>query len=258
MVLQILADAGQVLDDVDSKAAKRLRFPDSREHQKLRAMDGAGSKDHFLVGRDILYGAVYHQFDTHATSAFEVQFHHVGAEQQSEVRPRQRWAEEGANRAYASPIRGDVHVDVACARAHRSVHVIQNGHAHLPSGFNEGGRRWVRIFWPADMYGAAGTAPFIRAAFPIFLFVADWEELGEGPALGPVLRPPVVVPLHTAHPHHGIDAGAATKYVAEGHIEFAIVQSRRGGDGQVVIEWAADIVKPDARVQNCRRVVGST
>ena len=29
MVLQILANAGQVLDDVDSKAAKRLRFPDA-------------------------------------------------------------------------------------------------------------------------------------------------------------------------------------------------------------------------------------
>ena len=29
MVLQILANAGQVLDDVDAKAAKRLRFPDA-------------------------------------------------------------------------------------------------------------------------------------------------------------------------------------------------------------------------------------
>jgi hypothetical protein len=28
-VLQILANPGQVLDDVDSKAAKRLRFPDA-------------------------------------------------------------------------------------------------------------------------------------------------------------------------------------------------------------------------------------
>ena len=29
MVLQVLANAGQVLDDVDSKAAKRLRLPDA-------------------------------------------------------------------------------------------------------------------------------------------------------------------------------------------------------------------------------------
>src|SRR2546428_4530605 len=43
-------------------------------------------------------------------------------------RPRQRRAQEGANGAHASPIRGDVHIDVAGAGAHRSVHVIQNGH----------------------------------------------------------------------------------------------------------------------------------
>lgn len=29
MVLQIVANTGQALDDVDSKAAKRLRFPDA-------------------------------------------------------------------------------------------------------------------------------------------------------------------------------------------------------------------------------------
>ena len=29
MVLQVLANPGQVLDEVNSKAAKRLRFPDA-------------------------------------------------------------------------------------------------------------------------------------------------------------------------------------------------------------------------------------
>jgi hypothetical protein len=75
------------------------------------------------------------------------------------------------------------------------------------------------------------------------LFFEDWKNVGEGPALGSVFRAPVVVPLHTAHPHHGIDAGAATMYVAEGHIEFAIVQSRRGDDGQVVVERSGDVVE---------------
>src|SRR5258708_6129818 len=57
MVLQILANAGQVFDDVDSKAAKCFRIADAREHQELWTIDGARGKDHFLVGRDILYGA---------------------------------------------------------------------------------------------------------------------------------------------------------------------------------------------------------
>src|SRR6266498_382989 len=89
VVLQILAHTGQVLDDLNSKTAERLRFSYAREHQKLRAMDGTGSQDHFLAGRDVLYFAVCHQLDAQATTAFEVQFHRVGVEQQSQIRPGQ-------------------------------------------------------------------------------------------------------------------------------------------------------------------------
>src|SRR5580693_6602405 len=76
------------------------------------------------------------------------------------------------------------------------------------------------------------------------------------PNLGSVLRPSVVVPLHAARPYHGIDAAAAAKYVTEGHVECTIVQSRRRVDGQGVVQRPADIVKPDARVRDGRRVVG--
>src|ERR1700752_561822 len=231
MVLQILAHAGQVLNDVNSKAAQRLRLPNAREHQKLRAIDGARGEDHFLVCRDILVGAIIVDCDADTTSAFEVQFHHVGVEQQSEVRPRQCWAEEGTNGAHTSPIRGDVHVDVAGASAHRSVHVIQNGHANLASSVDEDGRCRMRVFGPADVYWAANAAPGVGATLPILLTLEDWKHVGEGPTLGSVLRPPVVVPFHAAYPYHGVDAGAAAKYVAKGHVEFAIVQSRRWVDG---------------------------
>jgi hypothetical protein len=157
---------------------------------------------------------------------FKVQFHDLGVEQQSEIRPRQCRAHEGTNGTHASPIRGDVHIDVAGAGAHWSVHVIQNGHTHLSCGFNEGWRCGMGIFWSADVDRAACSAPFIRAAFPILLTFEDWKHVGEGPTAGSVCRPPVVVRLRTAHPYHGIDTGTATKHVAEGHIEIAVVQPR--------------------------------
>ena len=206
------------------------------------------SKDHFLVGRDILYRTVSDQLDAHATSTFKVQFHHVRVQEQSQVRPRQSRAQEGTRCAHASSIRGDIHVDIAGAGAHRSVHVVQNGHAHLARGVDEGWRCGMGIFWPADVNGAARSAPGIGATLPILLTLEDRKHVGEGPPLGSVFRPPVVVPLHAPDPHHGIDAAAATKDVAEGHVELAIVQSRRRGDGQVVVERPADVVKPDARV----------
>jgi hypothetical protein len=92
----------------------------------------------------------------------------------------------------------------------------------------------------------------------LLLVLVDRKYVGEGPILRSILRPPVVIPLHAVRPHHGVDAAAPTKHVAEGHIEFAIVQSRRGGNGQVVIERAANIVKPDARIRDGRCVVGSS
>src|SRR4029077_19902614 len=110
----------------------------------------------------------------------EVQLHHVDVEQQSEVRPRQRRAQEGGNGAHASPTRGDVRVDVAGAGDHRPVHVIQNGHAHLSGCVDEGWRCGVRILWATDVDGAAGTAPGISAAFPVLLTLEDRKYVGEG------------------------------------------------------------------------------
>src|SRR5712671_7425319 len=88
MVLQIVANPRQVLDDVDSKFAESLRFPDSREHQELRTADRAGSKNHFLVGTDVLYRAVRFDLDAHTPGSLEVQLHDISLEQQRQVRPR--------------------------------------------------------------------------------------------------------------------------------------------------------------------------
>src|SRR6266481_3371072 len=112
--------------------------------------------------------------------------------------------------------------------------------------------------WATDVDGTADAAPGIGAAFPVLLTLEDRKHVGEGPTVGSVIRPPVVVPLHTPYPNHGIDAAAAAKYMTEGHLECAIVQSRRGGNGQVVIERAADIVEPDAWIRDGRCVVGSS
>src|SRR6267154_5354869 len=98
--------------------------------------------------------------------------------------------QEGASGAHASPIRGDVHIDVAGAGAHRSVHVIQNGHAHLAGCVEESWRCGVWIFWAADVDGAARSAPGVGAALPILLTFEDRKHVGEGPAFRSVLSPP--------------------------------------------------------------------
>ena len=81
--------------------------------------------------------------------------------------------QERASRAHTGAIGGDVHVDVAGAGEHRSVHVIVNGHPHLPGRVEEGGRCGMRISWAADVDGATGAAPVIGAALPVFLALED-------------------------------------------------------------------------------------
>ncbi len=258
MVLQIVANPRQVLDDVDSKFAESLRFPDSREHQKLRTADRAGSKNHFLVGTDVLYRAVRFDLDAHAPGAAEVQLHHVSLEQQRQVRPCQHRTQEGASRTYPRPVGSDVHVDVTRAGEHGPVHVVEQRHAHLAGGSEENRRGGMRVPGAADMGRAADSTPGVGTTLPILLRLENRKHVGKGPALGSVFRPAVVVPLHAAVPHHGVDAAAAPQDMTEGHVELPIVQARRRSKGQVIVERSTDVVEPDAGVRDRGRVVGSS
>ena len=218
-------------------------------------MDRSGSQDHFFLRCDIHRAAAAHDADAHASSPFEIQLHYRRIEKQSEVRPRQRRIQESASGAHARPIRGDVHVDVAGARDHRPIHVVENGHAHLASRVEEGRRRGMRILGTANVDGAARTPPRICASLPILLTLEHRKHVGERPAFGSALRPTVIIPLHAAGPHHRIDAAPAAQHVTKRHVEGAIVQPRRWLDGQVIVERPSDVVKPDTRVRHRRRVV---
>jgi hypothetical protein len=46
VVLQVLADARQVVDDVDADSAELVRVPDTRELEQLRRVDGAAAEDY--------------------------------------------------------------------------------------------------------------------------------------------------------------------------------------------------------------------
>src|SRR5579871_7048573 len=127
--------------------------------------------------------------------------------------------QERAGCAHASPVPGNVHVDVARAGHHRTVHVVQDGHTHLTGCVDEGWRCGMRIFWAADVDRAAGSAPGISAAFPVLLTLEYRTHVRKSPSRSALFRPAVVVPLHATSPYHGVDAAAATQHMAERHVE---------------------------------------
>ena len=50
MVLEVLADAGQVVDHVDAEAGEVLLVADAGELEQLRGVDGAAAEDHLAGG----------------------------------------------------------------------------------------------------------------------------------------------------------------------------------------------------------------
>ena len=50
VVVQVLADAGQVVDDLDADLAQVGRGADAGQHQQLGRVDGATGQDHLGVG----------------------------------------------------------------------------------------------------------------------------------------------------------------------------------------------------------------
>src|SRR5258706_663960 len=133
------------------------------------AVDRAGREDDLARCPDTPGAVSGNDFHAARAIAVEYDFCDVGIEQQRKVFAVEVWPQEGAGRAHASAISSDVHVDIAGARAHWTVHVIDDGKTHLPCSLH---KRWARRMGtavPANVDWTARTAPLIGATFPILL-----------------------------------------------------------------------------------------
>src|SRR5882762_1673504 len=165
MILQVLADPPQVHDRLDSEVPQLRGVADTGQHKKFRAMDRAGREDHFAGCADIP-GAIGGN-DFHPARAISVEGHFcdVGIQQKRKIRTVEVWPQEGAGRAHAGTISGDIHVDIAGPGAHWTVHVVDDGKTHLTSSLYKGWGRRVGIARLANVDWSARTAPLVSAAF---------------------------------------------------------------------------------------------
>src|SRR5262245_16727443 len=99
MVLQILADAGQVADQWNIEVAEVLRRANTGEHEQLRRSDRASAQNNFALS-SLLYAAValLKAHDCRAL-AFKINSERMCASAHSEVGPRCRWMQKGRGRA---------------------------------------------------------------------------------------------------------------------------------------------------------------
>ena len=87
MILQILADAGQIEFDVDALRGKLAGGPDAGGEQQHRRIDRAAGQDQFAPRADALDLAVALDLDADGAAALEQDAAHMGPGHQFEIAP---------------------------------------------------------------------------------------------------------------------------------------------------------------------------
>ena len=213
MVLQILADAGQMPDRGDAVRPQAVGVADAGPLEDQRRADRAG-RQHDLAGRLRLEGlavAAILQRDGAPVLDRDPVDHHAGHNLQ--VRPVQDRLQEAACRAPAPPA---LLVDLEIGRALvvAGVEVVDLGHA----------RRMRRVPDPVEdvpadtrMLHPPFAARAVKLARTIGMVLDRLEQRQDvvpAPALEAELAPMVVVRRLTAHVDHGVDRGRSAEGLA--------------------------------------------
>ena len=122
MVLQALADAGQIMVDLDAMLSQLRRRADAGDHQELRRLDGAGGEDD-LTCADRLLDAVDAAGDADGPLALEPDARDLGVGLDLEIRSRPGGLQVAGGTAAASAA-ADGELEVADAFLARTVEVV--------------------------------------------------------------------------------------------------------------------------------------
>ena len=203
VVVQVLADAGQVRDDVDAERAQVIRRPDPREQEELRRPDRPAAHDD-LLGLRALDAAVLRPLDADAARAVEQQAPRDRAGDQLEVRVGLDRTD--VRRRGAVP---DAVLDAVLHERHavlrRAVVVGVQRDAALLRRLGDRHVDRVRLERREQAHGArpAGLSPLDA--------LVDRAYVLPRPAVGAEIRPRVEVLGRAAHPDHRVEAARAAE-----------------------------------------------
>jgi hypothetical protein len=205
MVLEILADAAQILHDLDAEILQPCTVADAGEFEQLRRVDRAGTEDDFTTGFGQIIGVIAAIFDTRASTPFEHDPLRDGAGDDSQIgalecRAQKRFGGIPADAALL------VDVEVADAAVVAAIEVVGGGDAGLLRGLREGLEDFPFEALLFDAPWAACAMRFVGPAVVILAAFKDGEDVVPGP--GSVIGdagPFVVVFALAAHVDHAVD-----------------------------------------------------
>ncbi len=252
MIVQVPADAREVVHHRDAQRGELVRGADSGEQQQARGVDGAGAEHHLTAGADAVLGvvaAIPHS-DTPTVVDLEPFDARVGGDHQVRTVRLDR-GEVGGGDAVASTV-GNGQIVPPRALLVDAVEVVGDGMTGLLRGGNEGRRRRVA--------GHRRRRPQ-RSGVPAHLAIASRYrlralEVGKDrvvrPSLTGHLGPPVEVGSVPPEVHHRVDTAAAAESVTTGpRVDGPVGTRLRDGAVGVV-----DGAPPQRRPGRWRREVG--
>ena len=137
MVLQILADARQIVHDFDAMAAQQAGRADAGELQQLRTLQRARGQHHLPRGAHFMRGAVLAITQAYGPAAVENETGRLGVGFDAQVLAAARRPEIGHRRAVAPAVAGE-QLEVPDAFLVAAVEIGGAGNAELLGTANDG------------------------------------------------------------------------------------------------------------------------
>ncbi len=214
VVLQVLADPGELVRNGDAVLAQQWCGSDSGQLEYLRRADAAGRKDGLDRGRGHFVLPAPDDLDPGAAPAVQTQPFHVRFGQHGEVGAVRRRLQERARGVEPHAARL-VDEEVAAALVVAAVEVVGPGNAgldhRLAVGLEDVPAQPLRFHAPL----AAGAVRLVGAAEVVLALAEDREHRFPVPrCVAGQARPFVVVARLAAHVDHRVDRRAAAQHLA--------------------------------------------
>src|SRR5580704_1867616 len=176
MILEVVAD-GKIDDGLDAHGAQMRRWPNSRQHQQLRTVEGATAEDDLTVRVSAFLGAPADVLDSNRRSPFQDQPGGVRRQRDMEVTATSRGLQISGGGRGAPPIPDRV-LDPGKPFLVLAVGVAGDGIAGRAARIRPRLENRIRRPRELDLQGTASAAPGVLAALPSLASLEIRKHLG--------------------------------------------------------------------------------
>ncbi len=212
VVVQVLADAGQVDERLDAEASERGRGTDPREHQQLGRLDRPGTNDDLVPGPCPAQGAILCVFHADAARALEEEPDRPGGRQHGQVRRTEHGAQERLRNAVTAAV-ADVQLGVADPVGIGAVLVVVERDARLLRRRHRRSRDRMRLVAGDHGEEPAGAVVRVGPAVEVLGALEDRQDVVVAPPVVAEGGPAVVVGPVAAHVDHPVQGARPAEHL---------------------------------------------